>query len=246
MPASKLPAPPGFSKLVPFDRHTHAGLACPEHGKAAFAADLNAIPLAAAELIPASRDYPVAFARDNATRQVIPVAVTGMQDGENRFVDAEGAWRDDAYMPAFVRSYPFFPVPVRRGENGHTDTLVCVDEPALQASDEPYFYADGNPGPRWERQQKLVNELAAARKQTDALCAKLDELGLLETFEAHAFPDGGEQLRLRGLLRVAEARLNELPESELRALMQRGQLARLYAHLISLDNFRRLAGTSPH
>lgn len=43
------------------------------------------------------------------------------------------------------------------------------------------------------------------------------------------------------VLRVAEARLNALDAAVIQELMTQGQLARIYAHLMSLDNFLRLA-----
>ena len=73
------------------------------------------------------------------------------------------------------------------------------------------------------------------------MCARLEALDLLEPFEAQHTPSGGAPQRLRGMLRVAEARLNALEAATIQELMAQGQLARIYAHLMSLDNFLRLA-----
>jgi hypothetical protein len=55
-----------------------------------------------------------------------------------------------------------------------------------------------------------------------------------------AVPNGGEPLQLTGMYRVAEEKLAELDGAALKELVQKGVLGRVYAHLMSLDNFRRL------
>ena len=53
-------------------------------------------------------------------------------------------------------------------------------------------------------------------------------------------PNQGEPLQLTGMYRVAEEKLAQLDGAALKELAQKGVLGRIYAHLISLDNFRRL------
>jgi hypothetical protein len=68
----------------------------------------------------------------------------------------------------------------------------------------------------------------------------LQEHRLLQPFEAHAFPKGGRDLHLVGMHRVDENRLNALEGRVIKGMMKRGELSRIYAHLMSLDNFRYL------
>ncbi|MGH8369466.1 MAG: SapC family protein, partial [Gammaproteobacteria bacterium] len=82
--------------------------------------------------------------------------------------------------------------------------------------------------------------LEGARPATEHLCRDIKELGLLEPFEAHAFPKQGKEMRLRGMFRVNETRLNELQTKDIKRLMKHGELSRIYAHLMSLDNFKFL------
>ncbi len=44
--------------------------------------------------------------------------------------------------------------------------------------------------------------------------------------------------------RVNEDRLNQLPAKAIKAMMSRGELSRVYAHLISLENFAKLLDLS--
>jgi hypothetical protein len=45
---------------------------------------------------------------------------------------------------------------------------------------------------------------------------------------------------MTGMHRVAEAKIEHLNASQLKNLVKKGILSRLYAHLLSLDNFARL------
>src|SRR5574340_10544 len=110
-----------------------------------FARDTTAVLLAGVELAEAGREYPVVLVRGQ-DKQMRPVALLGVRDGENLFVDAQGKW-DARYIPAFVRRYPF--VMADGGANGQL--VVCIDEscPALNAKHgELLINADGKLEPR--------------------------------------------------------------------------------------------------
>ena len=47
-------------------------------------------------------------------------------------------------------------------------------------------------------------------------------------------------MQLTGMHRVAEPKLESLNAAQLKNLLKKGILSRLYAHVLSLDNFARL------
>jgi hypothetical protein len=118
--------------------------------------------------------------------------------------------------------------------------LICVDESGLEKSDHPAFDANGKPSEDFQPTQTLISEMEGARQATERLCQSVRELGLLEPFEAHAFPKSGTEMRLRGMFRINENKLNELQGKDVKRLMKHGELSRMYAHLMSLDNFKFL------
>ena len=72
------------------------------------------------------------------------------------------------------------------------------------------------------------------------MCKLLAQHQLLEPFTMQATPNEAEPLQLTGMFRVAEEKLAQLDGAVLKDLAAKGVLGRIYAHLISLDNFRRL------
>jgi hypothetical protein len=232
--------PPGYKGLVALDKETHKGKGVVTQRRHAFAAGLTGVYVVGAEFVQASRHYPIVFAQDQATGEYLPIAVTGLNQDENLFVGDDGEWQKDIYIPAYVRRWPFFGVRVTGEEAKNGEILICVDESGLEASSKNVFDAAGNPSPEFQPTQTLISEMEGARPATERLCQSIKEFGLLEPFEAHAFPKTGQEMRLRGMFRVNEDKLNALQPKDIKRLMKHGELSRIYAHLMSLDNFKFL------
>lgn len=87
-----------------------------------FARQTNSIPLNGIEFVLAVKQYPIVFTgSDPAT----PVAVVGLRDRENLYVRADGSWAPGAYVPVYVRRYPFILL-----ENPERKQFtLCIEEP---------------------------------------------------------------------------------------------------------------------
>lgn len=236
----RLTAPPGYGAVVPLDKRRHAGLGLAADPDQRWCAALNAVFVNAAELVRAALDYPVAFAREPGSGEFIPMAVLGLRPRQNLFVDAQGRWQARRYLPAFVRRYPFCvaQLPTRDGSAGRR--MICVQEDRLTRDGTPLFDEHGEPLPAWQPLAALIDSIENARQQTRVLTRRLEALDLLVPFDALALPQGAPHMRLQGLYRVDEARLETLQGRDLRTLMRKGELRAVYAHLLSLENFGRL------
>lgn len=239
MTASLTP-PAGYGPIVPLDTARHAGLGLSPKRGFAWYGGFNAVPVSALEIPRAGRDYPIAFARDPADGTPLPLAVLGLADGQNLFVDDAGRWRPDAYVPAYVRRHPFCLAQAREAGAASPRSIVCVEEAALVPGEAPLFDASGKPTAAWEPIRALLEADDAARRQTATLMRALDAASLLAPFDALAVPPGGTPLKLQGMLRLDEAKLAGLPGRRLREWAGDGTLRVLYAHLMSLENFARL------
>ena len=232
--------PPGYKGLVALDKEVHKGKGVVADRRAAFASGLTGVYLLAAEFVQASRHYPIVFAQDQQSGEFLSIAVTGLNQDQNLFVREDGEWEQDMYVPAYVRRWPFFGVRLTGEEAKNGNILICVDESGLEASSHTVFDGSGNPSTDFQPTQTLISEMEGARPATEHLCQTVKELGLLEPFEAHAFPKSGREMRLRGMFRVNENKLNELLAKDVKRLMKNGELSRIYAHMMSLDNFKFL------
>jgi hypothetical protein len=236
-------APYGYDEIVPLQkahRVRKAAGAAP-----AFCATLNAIALSLAEFTIAARDYPIVFASLDAGKTFAPVALLGLERGSNLFVDASGQWARDAYVPAYVRRYPFCISKLYVDGEPRGERVVCIARAWLDADGIALFDAQGRPTREWLATERLLAEYEADLDRTALMCAALARLELLEPFSVQRL--GGEQpeVRLSGMYRVSEARLKDLDGASHKLLAQQGLTGAVHAHLHSLENFSRLARRRP-
>jgi hypothetical protein len=236
-------APPfGYREVVPFLKTHKVRLLGPGEVPQ-FVQRGNAIPLSHAEFQPAARDYPIVFTTGDGGKSFAAVAVLGVAAGENLFC-TDGAWTPKTYVPAYARRYPFCMARVKVDKVERKDRLICVEKSMLDdAAGEAMFDAAGKPGDKWATLERLLSEYEADLERARATCALLADYGLLEAFTLQATPKGGSgggSLQLKGMHRVAEKNLEGLNAAQLKNLMRKGALARIYMHLLSLQNFARL------
>lgn len=201
----------------------------------------NAIPLTISEIPRASRDYPVVFASADEGKSFGVVALLGLGEQENLFIGADGKWREGVYQPAYLRRYPFCMATVTRGGQAGEERIVCVEQAMLDAQRGlPLERQDGETLSWWNERLHLLQEYEADLIRTRHMCDTLKKLGILERFSAQAVSDAGEVMNLGGMYRADEQRLEALKADDLRMLIRKGIMGRLYAHMISLDNLGRL------
>lgn len=232
--------PFGYSEIVPLERHHRVLLPDASVGTApAFARGINAMAISFSEFAVAQRDYPIVFSAGPGG-EFAPLAVLGLGEAQNLFVDDEGRWERGAYVPAFVRRYPFCVArfsgdPARAGER-----LVCVEKSWIDAGGIALFDPAGAPTPAWSERERLLAEYEKDLELTAQMCAFLARLELLVPFTFEVRNGAAPGLVVGGMHRIDEARLGALNAANHKALATRGIAARIYAHLFSIANFARL------
>jgi hypothetical protein len=236
-------APPfGYREIVPFLKTQKVRLLAPGEVPE-FAQRGNAIPISHTEFQLAAREYPIVFTSGDEGKSFAPVAVLGIAAGENLFV-ASAAWARGVYVPAYARRYPFCMAKVTLNQVEQKDRLICIEKEFIDDEQgEPMFDAKGQPSAKWSDIERLLSEYEADLERSREMCAILGDYGLLEPFTMQATLNkdkGGGAMHLTGMHRVNEKNLENLNAAQLKNLMRKGLLARVYLHLLSLENFARL------
>lgn len=224
-----------YAKPVLLDRHRHRTLRVRIDGGFAFAREANALLLAGTEFNEAYKEYGIVFTR--VAGQVMPVAMLGLRDRENLFVEADGRW-DARYVPAFVRRYPFVPAQME-GEA----LAACIDEACPGLGDpagEPLFDAQGQDTPFLRQATDFLALYQREVGRTEAFCRRLEQSGLLVPMNAKADLVDGSSFTVDGLLVIDEQKLMALPDAQALALFRSGELHLASMHLASLSNLQRL------
>jgi hypothetical protein len=234
-------APPfGYREVVPFLKSHKVRLLAPAEVPQ-FARQANAVPISYSEFQAVCREYPIVFSSGDGKRAFAPVAVTGLGAGENLF-GGEGHWAPGVYVPAYVRRYPFCMARVQVNNVEQKDRLICIEKAHLADDGEAMFDAGGAPTPKWQDLERLLGEYEKDLERSREMCSILADYGLLEPFTMQATPKaaGAKPLQMTGMFRVAEKKIEDLNSAQMKNLVRKGILGRVYLHLLSLENFARL------
>ena len=224
-----------YKSVVALDRKAHARLRVRNSADFLFTADAPLLPLLTAEFAPVAREYPIVFMKDEGT--VIPVALTGMPQGKNLFLDKNGKW-DARYVPAYVRRFPFVFV-----ETSPEQYTVCIDTTSDLLDEKEgvaLFESNGEPSAALQDTIKRLGDYQRVMNFTRSFMQRLSAANLLMEANAKAELPDGRSFVWRGFWTVDEARFRELPEATLKEWFTSGELGLVYAHLLSLGNLADL------
>jgi SapC protein len=215
-----------------------------DHGSLGFTAqerpfeytrNVRAIPLTMVEFGSAQRHYPVVFSR---LQDPVPLAVVGLSDDVNLFVDDGGEWDPMCYLPSYLRCYPFAFASEREGR-----MAVVVDRAAASVTENPVypFFVDDEISEHTEALMRFCTQHERERKRTQEFCDKLIELDLLTQQRSTHKPDGATEAEpLADYVSIDVEKLNELDSDVVFDLHKNGQLSAIYLQLYSLENWRHL------
>jgi len=238
-PDLNITPPFAYAEIVPLQKD-HRVLV-PQRGKITPTfRNLNALPISLVEFPLVARDYPIVFVTADSGKSYAAFAVLGLEAERNLFLMSDNTWDRRAYLPAYVRRYPFCMSTITVDGQLREERLVCVEKKALRDKGDRLFDDAGAALPEWEQKHKLLVEYEADLLRTNEMSVELASYGVLEPFTMQARPNEGAPLALSGMARVNEQKLAELESEKIRSLIQKGYMGRIYAHLASLENFQRL------
>ncbi|MEL7464522.1 MAG: SapC family protein [Pseudomonadota bacterium] len=227
-----------YKDMTPLNAESHGGYGVTGARSFAFAADLGYAPLTMEEFGTAQRFYPIVFTRE---APATPVALFSAKRDANAFVGEDGAWRDGAYVPAYLRRYPF--MFVKRSAEAN-DRVLCADMTSSLLEDgvedeNRLLFKDGAAGPAGEKALELCKAHELATERTKRAVAVLEEHDLFQD-SAIEVQSEGRKSRVDGFRIISEQKLRELDNEAVLNLVRKGAIGPIYAHLFSLSNFASL------
>lgn len=230
-------APYGYREIVPLQKTDKVLL--PRGSTPEFCRGANTLALSCGEFVAAARDYPIAFACADG-ESFAPVALLGLGEGQNLFIDAQGAWDVQCYVPAFVRRYPFCLARLLAEGKPGDDRIVCVEKAYLDKGGLALYDADGKATANWLRFEQLLQSYENDLDLTGKMCETFAKLNLFEPFEFKIMNGDQPALTIKGMHRIDEKRFLDLNPASHKALVNKGFMGRIYSHFNSLENFGRL------
>jgi len=236
-----------YERPVPLNRTEHKDLRLKGVPNMKFAMNAHSVPLTGVEFGVAARDLMIVFA-GNDLESAGPVAMLGLRENENLYVDAEGQWATNIYIPAFVRRYPFILAEKPAGQEGD-DFTVFLDEhyEGFNGDEgERLFKEDGTDSEMLTRAVGFLGDFQQNVTRTKWFMEQLRKHDLLEPRNVSLQKKGqdgqeGKSINLNGLFVVNEDKLRKLDEKVAHEFLREGVFGWIYAHLLSLGNLERLA-----
>jgi hypothetical protein len=229
-PASNLPV--FYGGLEPLSSQAHAKYRVREAQKAPHLATTHAVPITVDEFVAVQRFCPIVF---STGENPVPLALMGLNEGVNVFVDAEGALIGELYLPAYLRRYPFMLARLREDAQ---ELSLCFDPTSGlvgEFEDGAPLFEDDKPSEATNNILKFCEEFELSAQRTVAFMAELKATDLLMEGEVTIQPAGAEQPFIyRGFQMVNEDKLRDLRGDELRKMNQSGMLPLVMAHMFSL------------
>lgn len=225
-----------YTKPEALDPTRHAGLGLKSDIGYGFSSGINALPLNMVEMAQACHVYPIAFSPDE---RATPVAIVGLRNDENLFVNDKGEWLEGVYIPAYARRYPF--IFSETGEEGRLALCVDAVDGAVDKGAQMFFDTAGKPTQMTTNALEFCKSYHAAAAQTEGFGRALAEAGLLVVKEAQVNVPGKHRIAFSGFRIVDEEKLNALDEAVFLDFRAKGYLPFLYAHLFSGAQWERLS-----
>ncbi|MEL7030098.1 MAG: SapC family protein [Pseudomonadota bacterium] len=228
-------------ELLMRDQHGALGLS-PADKPFRFAASVRAVPLNAREFAAAQRSFPIVFTSGEGAQ---PLAVVGIFEDANLFVDEKGQWERFAYIPSYLRRYPY----AFAGDTSGDRMALVVDtasDMVVENAQFPFFNGD-DLSDFTQQAMEFCKTFEQERRGTAQLMETLTSLDLLTQQEARFKPEGEDEERVVATyVGVEEQRVRELPSEKIIELRDNGMLPLIYAQLISMANWRILLERRGH
>ena len=225
-----------YNQLQPLSSVAHADFRTRRVERAPFLAQAHAIPVTVDEFALAQRFYPIVF---SVGENPVPLALMGLNENVNTFVDADGTLLQDAYVPAYIRRYPFILARLREG----TDELSLCFDPTSDAvgqfDEGELLFRDGQISETTQGVLEFCEQFEQAGQRTGAFMQELVDHKLLMDGEVSIQTESQPQPYIyRGFQMVSEEKLRDLRGDVARKMVQSGLLALIYAHLLSMNLVR--------
>jgi SapC len=225
-----------YNDLMPLSSSEHGGWRARSTDRASWLVNQHAIPLTVEEFPLAQRNFPIVFSTGENS---VPLALMGMNEGVNVFVEEDGSVRDGIYIPAYARRYPFMLARLRPDTE---DLSLCFDPTSdlVGAFDDGLALFEGDlPSDSCKSTLAFCEQFEIAGQKTASFVEELEKPGLLIDGELQLGVAGSDTpFTYKGFRMVDENKLKGLRGDLLRTWANNGILPLIYAHLFSLDLVR--------
>ncbi len=202
-----------------------------------FAKDANFVAVNGAEFELAGKHYPVIF---SSGEEVVPIAVFGLGNKGNQFINKKGQWLTDHYIPEYVRRYPFIFMQASQNSDEFALSIDMGDTQVVAEHAEQPLFLNGNPTNFTNRALEFCKNFHQQHVATQSFVKFLQENDLLTERHAEYTTPDQQTHPIANFVAIDEDKFNALSDAVHAEIRKRGYLRPICGHLASLINFSRV------
>ena len=198
-----------------------------------FAKSIAFLPIGASEMVEAQKCYPIFFVKDS--EGIVPLVAMGVREDNNLFINEDGEFQKNCYIPALLRAYPFSVTKT----DGYFS--LVIDEWCLQnySGEKKLFNQKGELTQEAQKIVKMVEAVYADLLQTKNTLRLLEEKGLLKNVNI-TIQTTQKSYIFENMLIVDKEKTKKLDNESIVELFKKGILDIITLHIASLSNIARL------
>ena len=229
-----------MKKIVPLTYEKHGRLRLIEQRDFSGHREENFVPVVFQEFSAMATEFPLVFVRNKKTGDFMPSALMGLDQATNLYCQTA------TWQPTFIpTSFTLEPFAVTQLGSGVGDSEIALDQnsPLLsETSGEKLYLEDGAATDYLKAKKENVVKITEQSLQAVEICRYLAEKKLLvsRTLKLQ-YSEESRKYEIEGVFVIDDNIIKNLPDKEFRELRDRGLLAMIYAHLVSLQQIHRLS-----
>jgi len=231
-----------MSEHVLLNHHDHLDVKILSHHSPELEEKTNFTMVFPIEFRDIQSQYPIFFQKNTETGAFYPIALFGLEPGENLFLSDRG-W-DASYIPLMIRKQPFF-IGLKHDESAQDGRSMVVtmdpSSPRISTVDgESLFNADGSATEFLNEKMSVLEHVHQGHEHSDEFVQALSEHNLLEQFVLELTMEDGSTNQMLGFYTVKEESVQALSGDVLADFSAKGFLMPLFMVLASHANVRAL------
>ncbi|MEW4447706.1 SapC family protein [Qipengyuania sp. JC766] len=229
-----------YNDLMPLNSRDHKTFRTRAMDSAEWLKNQHAIPLTVDEFVQAQRHYPIIF---SSGENPMPLALMGINEGVNTFVDDEGKVTEAVYLPAYIRRYPFMLAKLKPDTD---DLSLCFDPTSETVGEfdegEKLFDDENQPTDNTKGILDFCEKFEQAGQRTRAFIDELKKYELLMDGEVtiQQNGEGAKPFVYRGFQMINGEKLSQVPTDVLDQWNKNGLMALIHAQTFSLELMRTI------
>lgn len=196
------------------------------------------------EFVELQKEYPILFRRNAETKKYQSIALLGLNQDENLFLnpELESGWAAN-YIPAVVAKGPFLIGLHSQNSDDSESPMIHIDLDHAKVGQQdgyPLFLEYGGNSPYLERIASILKIIHQGVAAQDVMFKVFSEMDLIEPVNIDIDLHDGGKHRLLGNYTINEEKLATLSGDQLEKLSKLGFLPLAYAVIASITNIKKL------